>query len=84
MLARASDAADDDERTRDAAGLLEEAHAFGLLEVAVEVTRDDAVERPVREGKRERVSLDERCGRYLLARDVEHCATPVDADDLAA
>ena len=77
-------AADDHELRCDPPCLRQEPQPVPLLEVAVEVTREDAVERPVREWKRERVSLDERCGRYLLARDVEHCATPVDADDLAA
>ena len=49
---------DDDELGRDPPCLAQEDHALGGVEVAVEVTGDDAVEGVVGEGEREPVSLD--------------------------
>src|SRR5262249_32595334 len=72
LVALPPDAPDDDELGCDATGFGAEPLTFGLLEVAVEVGREDAVEGVVRERKLERVALHEGRVRRLLARDCEH------------
>src|SRR5262249_29577510 len=75
--------ADDHELGGDSPRLREEANALGLLQVAVEVAREKAIERAVVERKLESVTLDE-CGvRRLLGGDREHLVTLVEPDDLA-
>src|SRR5512133_2172699 len=75
---------DDDELGRDAPRLGEEALAVVLLEVAVEVTREHAVERAVPERELERVAVDELRGRHLLAGDRKLPLALVEPDDVAA
>src|SRR5262249_7924426 len=65
LLALVETAAQEDELAGDAARLGEEPHPLGLLEVAVEVAREQAVEGAVGERERERVALDERRRRRL-------------------
>src|SRR5207247_10418074 len=60
------------------------AHSVRLFEVAGEVTREDAVERAVREGEGERVALDERRIRQAFARDPDHRVALVEPDHLPA
>ena len=67
----------------DAAGFAEEAQAFGLLEVAVEVAREDTVEGAVGERQPERVRLDEAGRRHPRTRELEHARALVEAGDAA-
>jgi glutamate formiminotransferase / 5-formyltetrahydrofolate cyclo-ligase len=83
-VARTGDRRHDDELACDPASLGEEARALGLLEVAVEVAGEHAVELAVLERQRESVTGDEPRGGHLLARDVEHPLALVEADDVAA
>src|SRR5262249_36385196 len=82
-IAGAGNRRDDDELRCHAARLGEEALALGLLEVAVEVAREHAVERPGLEWERERVALDER-RRRPIPRECEHPLALVQSDHVAA
>ena len=75
---------DEDQLRRDAAGLGEKAPPLPILEMAVEVAREDAVERSVLEGKSKGVAADEARPRRLFARLGKHPLALVEADDLAA
>src|SRR5512132_2627629 len=80
----AQDGSHDDELARDASHLREEAKAVLVLEVAVEVAREDTFERSVGKGQGERVALDEIDMRRLRAGSLEHRRALIQADDLAA
>src|SRR5205823_3566535 len=82
-IALARTAADDDELGRDATRLPEERGAFGLLEVAVEVAREDALEARVGERQRERVADEELPVRHPLPRDLDHRLTLIQPRDRA-
>src|SRR5207253_2879423 len=56
--------------------------SFRRLQVPVEVPREDALERPVRERQCEGVTLHVGRFRCLLARDFDHRWTLVESDDL--
>src|SRR5207244_8160066 len=75
---------DDDELGRDTPRLGEKAEPFGLLQVAVEVAREDAVEAVVLKRQLESVALDEACARSLFGRNREHPLALVDPDHLSA
>src|SRR5439155_11191849 len=79
-----SDRGDHDELGCDAPRFGQKALALLVLEVTVEVTREDAVERPVFEREGERVSMLETRRRNLAARDLEHALAGVEADDVSA
>src|SRR5262249_57185073 len=74
----------DHELRCDALGLREEPRALALLEVAVEVAREDALELTVGERQRERVAVDELRARCLPACDGEHSLALIEPDDVAA
>src|SRR5581483_2295462 len=82
-LARGTRRVDDDELVRDPRCLLEEPLAVRALQVAVEVTGEEAAEAAVVERESEGVALDERRLRRLLRSLVEHAAALVEPDDLA-
>ena len=69
---------DDDELRRDAARLVQEELAIGLLEVAVEVRGEHAVERAVPERQLDPFAVDERRTRRLLGRDLQDRGALVD------
>src|SRR5262249_25022842 len=75
-------AAEHNELRRDAARLREELHALLLDEVAVEVAREDALERAVRERQRKRVALHELAVGESVACLVEHGCALVEPDHL--
>src|SRR5215210_1480219 len=84
LLAGPQHGSDDHDLVGDAAGLAEEAGAVVLLEMAVEVAREEPVEGAIVEGKRERLPSDELRLRRLLGRDLEHARALIEADDVAA
>ena len=67
----------------DATRLFEKPNAVFLDEVAVEVAREDAIERAVRKGERERITLHERSLGQTTARLREHACALVEPDDIA-
>ena len=73
---------DDDELGSDAAGLGEKRDPLVLLEMTVEVAREDAAERTVRKGKRKRVALDEAGSRDPPRGDLQHRGALIEARDL--
>jgi len=74
---------DDDELERDTAGLGEEALALRVLEMTVEETREETVERPRGEREVERVTAHE-CGvRGLALGLADHPRRLVETDDVA-
>src|SRR6266566_3650868 len=75
---------DDDQLARDATRLAEKGLAVVFLEMSVEEARQHALERVVRERKRERVSLEEPRLRNLCLRELEHRWALVEPGDLAA
>ncbi len=83
VVAVASDRRDDDELLRDPPCLGQKPLTFFVLEVAVEVTREDAIERPVFERERERVPLLEPRSRSLRPRQFEHASARIQPDDVA-
>ena len=68
---------------RHARRLGQELHPLVLVEVAVEVRREDALERPVSERQREGVAGDEGRLGTALAGELEHLLALVEPDDLA-
>src|SRR5512132_376390 len=82
--ARLMPRADHHELGRNPPRLGEKALTLVLLEMAVEVAREDAVERPVLERELERVAVNELRARGLLAGDREHPLALVESDDVAA
>jgi hypothetical protein len=64
--------------------LRQKPYAVTCAQMSVEMTRENAVEAHVGEGKREGVSLEESGLRAALARDREHGRALVDPCDLAA
>lgn len=76
--------ADDHELGREAARLGDEARAVVLFEVAVEVAREEPIERAVLERQVERVALDERRAGHLLPSHIEHGAALIEAGHVAA
>src|SRR6266700_261826 len=84
VVAVASGGRNYDELLRDTPCLDKKPLTFLVLEVAVEVTREDAVELTVFERESKRVPLLEPRGRSLLARQLEHALARIDPDDVAA
>src|SRR5439155_25826410 len=84
LLAGPQPTAHDHELRGDATRLGDEADAVQLLEVAIEVAGENAVERGVWKRQVERVALDERRLREPRARDLDHRVALVESDHLAA
>src|SRR6185295_2924457 len=74
---------DDHELGRDPTRLGEKGDAVVLLEMAVEVAREDAFKRPVGEGERKRVALDEPGSRNPGRGDLQHRRALVKGGDPA-
>ena len=74
---------DDHELASDPPGLAEKAHPRFLLEVSVEVSGEEPVERPVVEGQLQRVGNEELTLGDALLGNRQHPLARVDADDLA-
>ena len=74
---------DDDELRRYAPRLGEELQPLVVLEMAVEVAREDALEPVVLERQGEGVALEERRLGVAPPREAEHLVAVVDTDDLA-
>jgi len=83
-IAFARHGCDHHELRRDSPRLGEEAAALWLLEMAVEIAREDALERMVLERERKRVSLNEVRVRRLLSCDLEHPRACIQSDYLSA
>ncbi len=75
---------DDDQLTPDAARLGEEARSVVLLQVPVEVAREDALERSVGERKLQCVASHERRLRDPLGDDLEHPWALVERSDVSS
>src|SRR5205085_345582 len=75
---------DHDQFARNATRLAEKALAIVFLEVPVEEARQRTLEGGIREGKLERVSLDEPALWNLSPRELEHRCALVEPGDLAA
>src|SRR5207302_10957553 len=71
---------DDDELATDAPRLFQEGLALVFVEMAVEMSGEDAMEDVVGKGQRESVSLDERCSRDPPACELEHRRALVEGD----
>jgi len=80
----ASHRRDDNELGGDAPRLGEETRPLLLLEMTVEVAREDAVERAGFERESERISLHEPDVRRLRPRHAKHACTLVEPDDVTA
>jgi hypothetical protein len=84
LVTTAEHRADDDELARYATRLGEEGSSLGLFEVAVEVAREQALERLVRERQVECVASDELGSGRLPAGDLEHPRARIEPDHLSA
>src|SRR5919204_5187874 len=70
---------EDDELRRHAPRLGEETAAFLLVQMAVEVTREEAIERAVVERQLEGIADDVLIGCVALARDLDHARPLVES-----
>jgi hypothetical protein len=83
LLVHLQPARDDHQLGCDPPGLGQEADSIVLLEMAVEVAREQAIERLRPERQGERIALDEMRARDTGPRDTEHPIALVEADQLA-
>ena len=70
----------DDQLAADPAGLRQETSPLRLIKVAVEVTREDSIERAVFERQLQALRLDELGLRRLPSGDLEHRLALIEGD----